>query len=91
MKVVATNGYKKATTTCTPNPVGAAEGCNLLTRMFLNPKQDQKITACGSAYTKRYKNDHKKNAPNQSGRFHEDAASGLQRFNEHLPDAERPG
>ncbi|MFJ2494021.1 hypothetical protein ACIOV9_21085 [Pseudomonas iridis] len=69
MKVVATNGYKKATTTCTPNPVGAAEGCNLLTRMFLNPKQDQKITACGSAYTKRYKNDHKKKRPEPVGAF----------------------
>ncbi|MFI8648273.1 hypothetical protein ACIGJK_26240, partial [Pseudomonas iridis] len=49
MKVVATNGYKKATTTCTPNSVGAADGCDLLTWMFLNPKQDQKIAACGSS------------------------------------------
>ncbi|MEZ1324917.1 hypothetical protein QIW46_26585, partial [Pseudomonas fluorescens] len=32
-----------------------------------------------------------KNAPNQSGRFHEDAASVLQRFSEHHPDAMRPG
>ncbi|WP_150605512.1 hypothetical protein [Pseudomonas fluorescens] len=92
MKVAATNGYKKTTRTCTPNPVGAAEGCDLLTLKFQNQQQDQKIAAFGSSYTKRCKNDQqKKNAPNQSGRFHEDAASGLQRFNEHLPDAERPG
>ncbi|WP_434766689.1 hypothetical protein [Pseudomonas triticicola] len=57
MKVAATNGYKKATQR-RQNPaspinrvrVGAAAGCDLLTLVFLNQKQDQKIAAFGSAY-----------------------------------------
>ncbi|WP_150616357.1 hypothetical protein [Pseudomonas fluorescens] len=69
MKVAATNGYKKATRTCTPNPVGAAEGCDLLTLMLLNPKQDQKIAAFGSSYTKRCKNDQQKKRPEPVGAF----------------------
>jgi hypothetical protein len=37
----------------TPFPVGAAEGCDLLTLFFQNQKQDQKIAAFGSSYRDR--------------------------------------
>jgi hypothetical protein len=35
MKVAATNGYKKATPTFGPTPVGAAEGCDLFIWLLL--------------------------------------------------------
>jgi hypothetical protein len=93
MKVAATNGYKKATPTFGPTPVGAAEGCDLLIWLLLLKSQNQKIAAFGSSYKSgsKARRTRKKNAPNQSGRFHEDAASVLQRFSEHHPDAMRPG
>ncbi|CAI8859622.1 hypothetical protein EMIT0215P_20147 [Pseudomonas serboccidentalis] len=34
----------------TQSPVGAAEGCDLLTLAFQNQKPDQKIAAFGSSY-----------------------------------------
>jgi hypothetical protein len=55
--------------------------------------KDQKIAAFGSSYKSgsKARRPRKKNAPNQSGRFHEDAASVLQRVSERHPDAMRPG
>jgi hypothetical protein len=93
MKVAATNGYKKATRTFEPNPVGAAAGCDLLTLTFQNPKQDQTIAACGSSYksgsTVRQKKQKKR--PEPVGAFSRGCGLELQRVSEHHPDAVRPG
>jgi len=56
MKVAATNGYKKHTSTGAPPPVGATEGRDLLISLLLlqrqsqSQSQSQKIAAFGSSY-----------------------------------------
>jgi hypothetical protein len=93
MKVAATNGYKKATPTFGPTPVGAAEGCDLLMGLLLLKSQNQKIAACGNSYksgsTVRQKKQKKR--PEPVGAFSRGCGLGLQRVSERHPDAVRPG